>query len=125
MKQIDNAVTAYKQALQFQPSYPRASFNLNLVNQMRLTSLPQHKKQTDLVMPQQTQTLPEKNETGRRLSTNESNTTTIQIEREQQSLQTGELQGAYIPDKLDKLLQKRYRRRDQMDTLSKTETKPW
>lgn len=125
MKQIDNAVTAYKQALQFQPSYPRASFNLNLVNQMRLTSLPQHKKQTDLVMPQQTQTLPEKNETGRRLSTNENNTTTIQIEREQQSLQTGELQGAYIPDKLDKLLQKRYRRRDQMDTLSKTETKPW
>jgi len=125
MKQVNNAVTAYQQALQFQPSYPRASFNLNLVNQVQLTSLSQNKKQTDAIMPQQTQTLTEQDETGQRLSKNESNKTTTQVKREQQSLQTGELQGIYIPDNLDKLLQKRYRRRDQMDTLSKTETKPW
>lgn len=125
MKQVDNAITAYKQALQFQSSYPRASFNLNLVNQIRLSSLPQDKKQTDIIMPQQTQTHTEKNETGHRLSTKESEQTTTQTRLKQQSLQTSELQGAYIPDNLDKLLQKRYRRRDQMDTLSKTETKPW
>ncbi len=125
MKQVNNAVTAYKQALQFQPNYPRASFNLNLVNQIQLTSLPQDKKQTDAIMPQQIQTLTESNEAGHRFSKNESSKTTTQVKRAPQSLQTSERQGTYIPDKLDKLLQKRYRRRDQIDTLSKTETKPW
>ncbi len=125
MKQTKSAIAAYKKALHFQPNYPRATFNLNLVEQIQLSSLTQDKKQTDTPMPQQTPTRTEQNETGHRLSNKEDNKTTTQIKQQQQSLQTGELQGVYIPEQLEKLLQKRYLRRDQIDGLSKAETKPW
>ncbi|NOY72748.1 MAG: VWA domain-containing protein [Gammaproteobacteria bacterium] len=125
MKKTKSAVMAYKQALRFQPNYPRATFNLNLVERIQHLPATQDKKQTDTHMQQQTPTRTEQNETGHRPSKNEDNKTTAQIKQEKQSLQTGEFQGAYIPEKLEKLLQKRYLRRDQIDGLSKAETKPW
>ena len=124
----NKAVAAYQQALHFQPNYPRASFNLNLVNQILLSPPSQDNKQTDVNRRESAtnQTISEEvDDSGNRVSDAITNSIVKQVQLAKKSFQPSEQLGAYIPDKLDKLLKKRYSRRDQMDGLTKAGTKPW